>query len=104
VNGCRFGNVADLQRYEVAVNQGSFPLDHREVLSPKQRDREALVFGLRQLAGADDCLLHSLTADPEWGRRLTGLLDAHLLERTAGRIRLTPAGRQVADSVALQLI
>lgn len=104
VNGCRFGNIADLQRYEDKLNEGSFPQDHREVLSPEQRDREALVFGLRQLAGADDRLLDSLTMEPEWARRLTSLLDAHLLERRAGRIRLTAAGRQVADSVALQLI
>ena len=104
MDGCRFGNIADLQRYEERLNEGQLPLDHREVLTPDQRNREALVFRLRQLAGTDDHVLDSIRADPEWHRQLTTLLDAQLLERKDGRIRLTPAGRQVADSVALQLI
>jgi oxygen-independent coproporphyrinogen-3 oxidase len=104
VDGCRFGNIADLSQYEERLNDGLSPLDHREVLTPDQRNREALVFGLRQLAGTDDRVLDSIRADPEWHRQLTTLLDAQLLERKGGRIRLTAAGRQVADSVALQLI
>jgi oxygen-independent coproporphyrinogen-3 oxidase len=104
VDGCRFGTIADLSRYEALLDEGQLPLDHRDVLTPDQRTREALVFGLRQLAGADDRLLDSLCTDSEWQQRLATLLDAHLLERKDGRIRLTTEGRQMADSVALQLI
>ncbi|MGE3151893.1 MAG: radical SAM family heme chaperone HemW [Nitrospiraceae bacterium] len=104
VDGWRFGNIADLAQYEARLTDGLLPLDHREFLTPGQRNREALVFGLRQLAGSDDRWLDSLCADPQWHRRLTTLLDEQLLERKGGRIRLTAAGRQVADSVALQLI
>ncbi|MEX5214651.1 MAG: radical SAM family heme chaperone HemW [Nitrospiraceae bacterium] len=104
VDGWRFGNIADLAQYEARLTDGLLPLDHREFLTPDQRNREALVFGLRQLAGSDDRWLDSLCTDPQWHRRLTALLDEQLLERKGGRIRLTAAGRQVADSVALQLI
>lgn len=104
MDGCRFGNLADLSGYEARLNEGLLPLDHREVLTPDRQTREALVFGLRQLAGADDRLLDSLRADREWHRQLTTLLDEQLLERKDGRIRLTEAGRRVADSVAIRLI
>lgn len=104
MDGCRFGNLADLSGYEARLNEGLLPLDHREVLTTAQRSREALVFGLRQLAGADDRLLDSLCADQEWHRQLTTLLDERLLEWKDGRIRLTEAGRRVADSVAIRLI
>lgn len=104
MDGCRFGNLADLSGYEARLNEGLLPLDHREVLPPDRQTREALVFGLRQLAGADDRLLDSLCSDREWHRQLTTLLDQQLLERKDGRIRLTEAGRRVADSVAIRLI
>ena len=104
MDGCRFGNLADLSGYEARLNEGLLPLDHREVLPPDRQTREALVFGLRQLAGADDRLLDSLRSDREWHRQLTTLLDEQLLERKDGRIRLTEAGRRVADSVAIRLI
>lgn len=104
MDGCRFGNLADLSGYEARLNEGLLPLDHREVLTPDRQTREALVFGLRQLAGADDRLLDSLCSDREWHRQLTTLLDEQLLERKDGRIRLTEAGRRVADSVAIRLI
>ena len=104
VDGCRFGNIADLQRYEARLNEGLFPLDHREVLTPDQQAREALVFGLRQLAGTDEGLLDSIRLDPERHRQFLTMLDARLLERTGGRIRLTAAGRRIADSVAIRLI
>lgn len=104
LDGIRFGNVADLTGYARDLRDGRAPLAHREVLSPDQQQREALVFGLRQLVGIDRALVDQLSHDQPWRARLDRLIEDSLVDLTETGLRLTAKGRQLADSVAMELI
>ncbi len=104
LDGVRFGNVADLSRYASALRQGDSPVDHREPLTPLQQDREALVFGLRQLEGVDRTLVERLSADRLWRSKLDELIADGLVDLSERGLRLTPKGRHLADSVAVELM
>jgi oxygen-independent coproporphyrinogen-3 oxidase len=108
LNGCRFGNVEDLEVYHRALEAGRAPVAESAHLSPEQRRREAVVFGLRLIEGINVAALRSGTRDgeveDEWQRALHRLRDQGLLEERIGWIRLTDLGRRWADSVAVGLM
>jgi oxygen-independent coproporphyrinogen III oxidase len=111
LNGCRFGNVADLEAYHQALEADRLPLVDREQLDAGQRRRERIVFGLRLSRGiaaeADQSNLANSGAgppDPRWADSILQLTQQGLLEETAGTLRLTPLGRRYADSVAVALL
>jgi len=105
VAGRRFGNVADLGLYQRSLLSGRLPLDAEENLTPRQQRREALVFGLRLLSGVRrDVFCGDETQRESDEDALSDLMHAGLLEMGAERIRLTPAGRRLADSVAVRLL
>src|SRR5437867_152936 len=102
-NGCRFGNVDDLQAYHRSLESGNFPIQGREQLTPDQRRREAIVFGLRLIEGIDLGIVQD-TTDRAWEQVLDRLMDQGLLEEQAGRVKMTERGRRFADSVAVELL
>jgi oxygen-independent coproporphyrinogen-3 oxidase len=97
LDGRRFGNLHDTEPYCTTLETGRLPIAGSETLSPEQRLRERLVFGLRLIEGIHPGLL----TNTETRRRL---IDQGLLEETDGRIKLTEAGRRYADTVAVELI
>ncbi|MEW6543252.1 MAG: radical SAM family heme chaperone HemW [Nitrospirota bacterium] len=103
LNGTRFGNVERLDRYLAMLRENRLPAEGTEHLSRAQRQREALVFGLRLTDGvALERLPDELKNNgQETVRRLT---DEGLLEEREGRLRLTDLGRRFADSVAVELL
>jgi putative oxygen-independent coproporphyrinogen III oxidase len=103
LNGCRLGNVEDLQAYHCALESGNLPIQEREWLTPDQRRREAVVFGLRLIEGIDLGILQE-TMDRTWEQVLDRLMDQGLLEEQAGRVRMTERGRRFADSIAVELL
>ncbi len=103
MDGVRFGNVPDLDRYCRALSKGELPVHYRAPLTLDEQRREALVFGLRQMAGVGLELVDALSQDPRWKTSLDELVRDDFLTCTGARLRLTRKGRQVADSVALQL-
>ncbi|TMB61581.1 MAG: hypothetical protein E6J54_31365 [Deltaproteobacteria bacterium] len=103
LNGCRFGNVDDLEAYHRALESGNLPIQGRERLTPDQRRREAIVFGLRLIEGIDLGILQE-TTDRTWEQVLGRLMDQGLLEELAGRVRMTERGRRFADSIAVELL
>ncbi|TLY12923.1 MAG: radical SAM family heme chaperone HemW [Nitrospirae bacterium] len=103
LDGCRFGNVDDLQAYHRALESGNLPIQGRERLTPDQRRREAIVFGLRLIEGIDLGILQE-TTDRTWEQVLDRLMDQGLLEELAGRVRMTERGRRFADSIAVELL
>ncbi|MGH9554669.1 MAG: hypothetical protein ACRD2Y_02495, partial [Terriglobales bacterium] len=108
LNGCRFGNVEDLEAYHRALEAGRAPVVERAYLSPEQCRREAVVFGLRLIDGINVAALRSGAASGEllheWERTLHRLRDQGLVEERTGRVRLTDLGRRFADSVAVELM
>ena len=105
VRGRRFGNVGDLELYGRALSSERLPIDAEEELTTRQQRREALVFGLRLSSGVRrDMLRDDQRPDQSEEETLSDLVQAGLLEVDPERIRLTPAGRRLADSVAVRLL
>ncbi len=102
VAGFRFGNVADLSRYERTLAQHRLPTVHREAVSVDERHRDALIFGLRLTDGVslNEVGWYHLSGPREAVQRL---MARQLLEIEEDRIRLTRLGRQYADTVAVEL-
>lgn len=99
LQGSRFGNIADLEAYTACVNDDRLPMTDRTVLSTAERQRDALVFGLRLLRGVPRT---SITA-AERDRQIDELVAKGLLDADHDRVRLTSFGRRYADTVAEQL-
>ena len=104
VNGVRFGNISDLESYSANLAAGNLPLEDSVALTGEQRRREALVFGLRLTRGVPYQLIEPETLDVQWAAQFAHLVREGLLVRETGRIRLTPEGRRMADSVAVALL
>ena len=108
VQGCRFGTVDDLRIYNRELQQGRLPVRDLEKLTPTQQWRDAIVFGLRLMAGVNldvGSLPRPRDAkDSTWEDRLSHLTRHGLVERQRNQLRLTPHGRRVADSVAVELL
>ena len=99
VNGTRFGNVADLDQYEAGLNENHLPITDSTRLSRGERDRDALVFGLRLLHGVPLQAVAEADRDSEIEHLITG----GFLSTDHERLWLTPLGRRYADSVAERL-
>ncbi len=104
LNGCRFGNVEDLGAYHRLIEAGQVPVETVERLSPRQRIREAIVFGLRLIEGIDQGLLKRDPDRQHLARAVERLIGEALLESRAGKVRLSDRGRRVADSIAVELL
>ena len=102
--GVRFGNISDLGLYHQMLEAGRLPISDVDHLTPEQRRREAVMFGLRLVEGVDRQLIEAGNADRAWRQALDQLTRQGLLEEQAGRVRLTEGGRRFADSVAVALI
>lgn len=108
IHGRRFGNVEDLAAYCERLEQGILPVEEVDELSPRQRMREAVIFGLRLVEGIDLNIIRTRsgmdTADPEWELTVERLVQEGLLSKQGHRLQLTEAGRRFADSVAVALL
>lgn len=99
LHGIRFGNMADLDAYVACVNDDRLPMTDRTILSPSERQRDALVFGLRLLRGVPRKAVAAAEREHQIDELIAkGLLDAH-----HDLVRLTSLGRRYADTVAEQL-
>ena len=104
VRGQRFGVVGDLDWYIELLGRGALAIDEEQSLAPAQQSREALVFGLRLLAGVDTRSSVTAPAITNLDSALRRLQSNGLLELAGTRLRLTELGRRYADSVAVELL
>ncbi|HEX2055314.1 MAG TPA: radical SAM family heme chaperone HemW [Nitrospiraceae bacterium] len=103
VGDVRYGNVSNLDQYISMLGAGMVPQENVEHLSPRQRRREAAVFGLRKATGIPaDLLFHD--ESPERAMTVHRLIEERYLERAGEAVRLTPHGRRYADEVSIQLL
>ncbi|MBK9306611.1 MAG: radical SAM family heme chaperone HemW [Nitrospira sp.] len=93
--GTRFGNIANLASYVETLSRDRLPIVDQTTLSPSERQRDALVFGLRLLRGVPR--VTSRTADRDL--QVDTLLNQGLLASDHDRLWLTPLGRRYADTV-----
>ena len=99
LHGIRFGNVADLEIYAAGLKDHRLPITERTILSASERQRDALVFGLRLLRGVPR---QAVTA-AERDHQIDELIAKGLLDVDHDHVRLTSLGRRYADTVAEQL-
>ena len=99
LDGARFGNVADLDRYLTSLSEHRLPLTDYTKLSRSERERDALVFGLRLLRGVPLQAITETDRDSE----IDHLITSGFLSADQERLWLTPLGRRYADSVAERL-
>ncbi len=99
VAGRRWKNIADTREYVALALAGESLEREVESLTPDDLRRERIALLLRTAAGVPVEILGPATA-----HRISTLVEAGLAHPpAAGRLALTPQGRLVADSVAVEL-
>ncbi len=102
VNGRREMNHRSTTTWLKRVLSGTSPVAEVEELSPEDRAREMLVFGMRRLAGvarADFADRSGFDLDLLAGDALPRFVERGLLADEGNRVRLTRAGLFVSDSI-----
>jgi oxygen-independent coproporphyrinogen-3 oxidase len=102
VDGRRETNHRSTTTYLNRLLDGRSPVGESETLSPEDRAREGLVFGLRRLEGVDRRKFFERTAfevDPLVGEPLRRFVKLGLLADDGERIRLTREGLLVSDGI-----
>ncbi len=96
------------ERWLGAVEACGHGTHERATVGADARVSEVLMMGLRLTEGVSDVGFRARTGraldDAVPGARLRPLMDGGLLERTATRLRATPKGRRVLDSVLAALL
>lgn len=90
----RWKNVPDTEAYIARIGRGQSVREEHEVMDPATRTRERVMFGLRMREGIEAGLV------AEFAKQVRDLESDGLVLREADRLRLTPRGKLVADSVA----
>ncbi|WP_447973144.1 radical SAM family heme chaperone HemW [Nitrospira sp. Kam-Ns4a] len=104
LEGCRLGNLEGLTAWRRALDRGELPIAESARLSPAQRRREALIFGLRLTEGVPLDRLKRNGPEDGLADVLDRLARQGLIEGRAGRVALTEQGQRLADSVAVELL
>jgi putative oxygen-independent coproporphyrinogen III oxidase len=105
--GRRETNHKSTTTYIRRVLAGQSPVAESEELSPEDRARERLVFGLRRLAGIDVTDFARETGfdvDSLGGADLVRFVEQGLLDRTTTTLRLTRKGLLVSDALWPELL
>jgi len=105
--GKRYANPADLERWLKGITAGKMDRVDEVALTPSLLATDALVFGLRLNCGVNLALLAKRFPAfdfPALDLLWTELVEDGLLEKSGGVIRLTRAGRLVADRVGVKIL
>ncbi len=84
------------------LGKGESPILHKEKLTPEEKARERIVFGLRMIDGIDLDRFETETgfsADRLCGTPIQRYLDMGMLSRAGSRLRLTTNGLLVSDAM-----
>lgn len=97
----RFQNIPDLHKWKKRLEEGAYPTEFEERLSPTKAALELLVIGLRRMSGV---FLSDFSLGQETLKRIEKLKSQGLLEERQNVLRLTQKGTFFYDSVAIELI
>lgn len=103
LGGTRFGNVADLEAYNLALAEGRLPIEERITLSEEEQLRDAVIFGLRLIQGIPSHNLHQHALNYGHSALTAQLLAQELIEQDGERSKLSAKGRLQADTIAEKL-
>jgi oxygen-independent coproporphyrinogen-3 oxidase len=104
--GVRWRNVADAGDYIARVD-GAGPVAERQLPSARRRLEDALFMGLRRADGVDTEALgcrYGIDVWEAYGRRLAPFVEAGVLVREAGILRLTRRGMLLSNEVMLSFV
>lgn len=107
LNGRRETNHRSFTTWLSRVLSGKSPVGDLDELSPAERAREALVVGLRRVAGVDRTAFREASGfdlDEIAGPAITRNCASGLLENNGTSIRLTREGKFLADSVIVDCL
>jgi oxygen-independent coproporphyrinogen III oxidase len=90
----RWQNTPDTSRYIEQIGSSTEPINFKEHVTGRMRKAETIAFGLRTSMGVSESEFAG------WTTELDALRHEGYLEQGDARIRLTPKGRLVADSIA----
>ena len=90
----RWQNIANTVEYNRRILAGESAGEFRETLTPRTRDGEIMAFGLRTASGVPQ------SAIAPWREELSPHFEHGLVIEDGNRVRLTPRGKLLADSVA----
>jgi oxygen-independent coproporphyrinogen-3 oxidase len=90
----RWQNTPDTSRYIEQIGSATEPINFKEHVTDRMRKAETIAFGLRTSTGVSESEFAG------WTTELDALRQEDYLEQGDARIRLTPKGRLVADSIA----
>lgn len=102
VDGRREVNHRSTTTYLKRVLAGQSPVAEHETLSPPERAREALVLGMRRLAGVDRrafAVQTGFEVDELAGPAIARLVELGMLADDGSRVRLTRDGLFVSDAI-----
>ncbi len=106
--GCqRWNNVASIVEYAARVEAGEEVVADRRTLSRRERIEEALFMGLRLADGVSTTRFareYGIDIWATWGGHLERCVDAGLLVREPGRLRLTRHGMLLSNEVLIAFL
>jgi len=103
VGNVRFGNVANLTSYKVALTESRLPVQERTLLTTQEQLRDAVIFGLRLRQGIPTSQLRAHVENYGHFGIWRELCADQLIEEDGGRSRLSARGRLFADTIAERL-
>ncbi len=101
IDGKRFRNTANLNRYCEALEKGIFPIDFEEELPQSAKIKELLAIRLRLIKGAP---LSEFALPQETTSTIQQLITSNLLKLQRGILSLTERGMLFYDTVAEEII
>lgn len=106
LNGKRFRNIANLNRYTDALEKGDSPVDFEEKLSHEAHLRELLAINLRLIEGVDLCCFQEQHGqlDTRTMTVISQLQSLNFLEFRNSRLKLSKRGILFYDTVATEII
>lgn len=107
VNGCREVNTRDMTTYIRRILSGESATMQAETLPPEERARETMALQLRRVEGIDRQAFLAQTGfelDTLAGPAIRRHVDLAFLQDDGRHIRLTRAGKYVADAVIAALL
>ena len=93
------------ENWLAAITRAGNGIEEQAEIASAERGAEAMLMGLRLAEGVDlDRVARLAGRDPIDAERTRRLSEAGLLEREGDRLRATPAGRLVLDSVLAEIV
>lgn len=107
LDGRRFWNIRDIDRYTSTVRQGKLPVEGQEILSQKDEMFEDIILALRLNEGlklSDFENKYKTDFSRRYGAAVNKLAAQGLVITEEGRLKLTDKGRDLSNSVFIEFL